>query len=106
MSLNKKKPESFITVSVKNYSSRKTLREHQNNILKEIYSPARNYRASIEVKRQSKQNTQLLQMEEIKEEKYEESILEEMFRRKKRKINIKDKRRVIKNLKKCIVDKS
>ena len=91
---------------MKNYSSRKTLREHQNNILKEIYSPARNYRSSIEFKRFSKQNIQqTLKMEEIKEETYEDSILEEL-KRKIRKINIKDKRRVIKNLKRCIVDKS
>ena len=34
--------QKFITVSVKNSPHRKNQKEHQNNLLKEIYSPMRN----------------------------------------------------------------
>lgn len=55
--------EKFITISVKNYSTRKHFREHQNNLLKEIYSPIRRESSSLKIRKSSRFNPSI--MEEI-----------------------------------------
>ena len=80
-----------ITVAVKNYFQRRAMKEHQNNIMKEIYSPARNDRKSIIIKKGINSFNQTL---ELKEDFLGDKVNKEepAFKRKKIKINHNDKR--------------
>ena len=78
-----------ITVAVKNYSQRRAMREHQNNIMKEIYSPARNDRRSIIIKKGMNSFNQTLKPnDDFLGDKVDRE--EPTFKKKKIKINLND----------------